>query len=73
MPPLEEILAVAGNWIEQTWHHHENGRDLIPVPSDIHNPLNHSGGFTAKHGPDGTTFAPDTDVTEIFDYDPVIN
>jgi hypothetical protein len=72
-PTKIEILDDNGNWIEQTWHHHENGRDLIPVPSEIHNPLNHSGGFAAKHGSDGTAVTPDTDVTEIFDYNPIIN
>ena len=72
-PTKIEILDDNGNWIEQTWHHHENGRNLIPVPSDIHNPLNHSGGFAAKHGPNGTIVTPDTNVTEIFDYEPIIN
>jgi hypothetical protein len=28
-----------------TWHHHQNGRDMLLVPSSIHGaPLNHSGG-----------------------------
>ena len=72
-PTRIEILDDNGNWIPQTWHHHENGRDLIPVPSDIHNHLNHSGGFAAKHGPDGTEISPDTDITEIFDYAPQMN
>ena len=31
-----EILDVNGNWIECTWHHHDDGRNLIPVPSTIH-------------------------------------
>ena len=74
-----EILKDGGNpandadWIKQTWHHHENGVDIIPVPSDIHNHISHSGGFAAKHGPDGSTITPDTDITEIFDYIPEIN
>ena len=66
-----EILDDDGNWIVQTWHHHENGRDLVPVPSAIHNHLNHSGGFTAKHGPKGAEITADTDITGLFDYDPI--
>lgn len=68
-----EILDDSGTWIEQTWHHYESAKEIMPVPSDIHNPLNHSGGFTAKHGPDGTPITPDTDISEIFDYSPIIN
>ena len=74
-----EILKDGGNpandadWIEQTWHHHENGVDIIPVPTALHNHVSHSGGFVAKHGSDGSTITPDTDITEIFDYSPEIN
>jgi len=74
-----EILRDGGDpnknsdWIEQTWHHHENGRDIIPVPTEIHNSVSHAGGFAAKHGPDGSTITPDTDITEIFNYDPLTN
>jgi hypothetical protein len=56
-----EILK-DGHWIEQTWHHHENGKDLLPIPSEIHNPLNHSGGASIKNG--------STDATAAFQYDP---
>jgi hypothetical protein len=31
-----QILDGNGNWIECTWHHHDDGRNLIPVPSTIH-------------------------------------
>ncbi len=72
-----DILRDGGNpdvesdWITQTWHHHENGKDLIPVPSEIHNPVNHSGGHATRFGPDGThlTQTPDTDVSKLYQYD----
>ncbi|CAL2083522.1 protein of unknown function [Tenacibaculum sp. 190524A02b] len=39
------------NGIEHTWHHHQDGKTLFPVPSDIHNVRSgtgfaHSGGAT---------------------------
>lgn len=38
-------VKINGIWSEQmTWHHHENGKDLIPVLSDIHNTTKHVGG-----------------------------
>lgn len=67
-----EILKDGGNpandadWIEQTWHHHENGRDIIPIPTALHNTgsggLRHSGGMATRHG--------DVDISELYDYDP---
>jgi A nuclease of the HNH/ENDO VII superfamily with conserved WHH len=30
------IKDQAGNWVECTWHHHEDGRNMIPVPSRVH-------------------------------------
>lgn len=42
-----EILDKNNNWIESTWHHHEDGRNLIPVPSNIHN---RSGGGVGHTG-----------------------
>lgn len=34
-----------GKWSEfLTWHHHENGTDLIPVPTSLHYGLPHVGG-----------------------------
>jgi hypothetical protein len=72
-PSKIEILDDNGNWIEQTWHHHENGIDIIPVPSDIHNFLNHSGGFAAKNGSDGTAVSEIVDISELFNYSPNIN
>ncbi len=38
-------VKINGKWSEQmTWHHHENGKDLIPVLSNIHNTTKHVGG-----------------------------
>ena len=38
-------VKINGQWSEQmTWHHHENGKDLVPVLSDIHNTTKHVGG-----------------------------
>jgi hypothetical protein len=72
-PGKIDILDDFGNWVEQTWHHHENGIDLVPIPSGIHNPINHSGGFSAKYGADETIITPETDITSIFNYNPQIN
>jgi hypothetical protein len=38
-----------GNRVEidgvmHTWHHHQDGKTLIPVPSSIHNSVSHTGG-----------------------------
>ena len=39
-------VKIHGHWSEQlTWHHHENGRDLIPVLSEVHNTTKHIGGI----------------------------
>ena len=32
------------NGVIHTWHHHQDGRTLFPVPSHLHNVTNHSGG-----------------------------
>jgi hypothetical protein len=38
-------VKINGKWSEQlTWHHHENGKDLVPVLSNIHNTTKHTGG-----------------------------
>jgi hypothetical protein len=64
-------FEVESDWISQTWHHHENGKDLIPIPSEIHNPINHSGGHATRFGPDGTHLnqTADTDVSGLFEYE----
>jgi len=67
-----EILKDGGDptkdadWIEQTWHHHENGKDIIPIPTKLHNTgsggLAHSGGMAVRYG--------DVDITSIIEYSP---
>jgi hypothetical protein len=32
------------NGVTHTWHHHQDARTMYPVPSDLHNITNHSGG-----------------------------
>ncbi|MCT4616191.1 MAG: HNH endonuclease, partial [Marinifilaceae bacterium] len=41
-----EIKNQDGDWVECTWHHHQDGKTLIPVPSSIHSRSNaaHIGG-----------------------------
>jgi hypothetical protein len=41
-----EVKDKDGNWIECTWHHHQDGKTLIPVPSHVHSRVNaaHIGG-----------------------------
>jgi len=64
-----DILDDNGNWITQTWHHHENGKDLFPVPSKVHNSgeggFRHSGGDTVTNG--------DPSLKGLFDYNPIFN
>ncbi len=57
-----KILNDENEWITYVWHHHENGVDLIPIPSKIHNTTSHSGGYTIKNG--------NPPVSEVFDYNP---
>ena len=64
---IEILDDDTGKWVEQTWHHHENGKDIIPVPTKLHNTgsggLRHSGGMATRHG--------DVDISSIYDdYDP---
>ena len=44
------VMDGDGNSIQYTWHHHQNGNTLFPVPTKIHNAnaggFNHSGGAT---------------------------
>ena len=62
-----DLLDDDGNWVTQTWYHHENGQDLFPVPSKIHNfpegGLDHSGGNVIKNG--------STSLEGVFDYRPI--
>ena len=45
-----DIKDSSGNWIRNTWHHHQDGKTMFPIPSNIHNVtqggFNHSGGKT---------------------------
>lgn len=33
-------------WIEYIWHHHEDGRNLVPVPANIHSKADGGAGHT---------------------------
>ena len=39
-----EIKDKNGNWLEYTWHHHEDGITLQPILTEIHNNIAHTGG-----------------------------
>lgn len=45
-----EIIDSNGNTTKYTWHHHQDGKSMFPVPSKIHNTreggFKHSGGST---------------------------
>ena len=62
-----DLLDDDGNWVTQTWHHHENGKDLFPVPSKVHNfsegGLDHSGGNAITNG--------NVSLKGVFDYSPI--
>ncbi|KAB7731511.1 hypothetical protein F5984_10115 [Rudanella paleaurantiibacter] len=32
-----KIKDASGTWVECVWHHHEDGRTLMPVPIEVHN------------------------------------
>jgi hypothetical protein len=45
IPNSTAVLIKVGNtWEKYTWHHHQDGRTLIPVLSDVHNYTAHTGG-----------------------------
>jgi hypothetical protein len=46
-----KIKNADGNWIECTWHHHQDGKTLMPVPSSVHSRANaaHIGGVQVKN------------------------
>lgn len=64
-----DLLDDNGNWITQTWHHHENAIDLFPVPSKAHNfgegGFDHSGGNTISNG--------NPSLEGVFDYTPIFD
>ncbi len=37
-------VKIGGSWKKITWHHHENGTHLLPVFTDVHTGLSHTGG-----------------------------
>ncbi len=37
-------IKIGDDWIEHTWHHHQDGRTMFPVPSSLHSAAPHSGG-----------------------------
>lgn len=32
--------------VNYTWHHHQNGKDMLLIPKDLHNNIRHSGGHS---------------------------
>lgn len=48
------------NGVTHTWHHHQDGRTMFPVPSDLHNVTNHSGGKAVLAGNLEDIFDPPT-------------
>jgi len=40
-------IKVDGKWKKFTWHHHQDGKTMIPVLQDVHRNFNHSGGKQA--------------------------
>jgi hypothetical protein len=49
-----EILE-NGGWTEYIWHHHQDGKTMMPVKTLAHDKLPHSGGFTIAD-PNKTNF-----------------
>jgi len=49
-----DILDDDGKWVTHTWHHHQNGKDLFVVPTNIHKASGfaHSGGNSLIEGID---------------------
>jgi TANFOR domain-containing protein len=37
-------IKIGDEWIEHTWHHHQDGRSMFPVKSTLHGSAPHSGG-----------------------------
>ena len=45
IPGSQKCLVKFGEeWKECTWHHHQDGRTMFPVPSETHNAFRHTGG-----------------------------
>ncbi|CAL2095797.1 HNH endonuclease [Tenacibaculum sp. 190524A02b] len=43
-----DVKNTNGDWIRSTWHHHQDGKSIFPVPSKIHNAT--QGGFSHSGG-----------------------
>ncbi|GIG55691.1 hypothetical protein Lfu02_00630 [Longispora fulva] len=37
---------------DRTWHHHEDGKTLLLIPTDIHKAVRHAGGVAIVNGLD---------------------
>ena len=37
-------IKIGDDWVEHTWHHYEDGRNMFPVPSSVHSAVQHTGG-----------------------------
>jgi len=37
-------IKIGNNWVLHTWHHHEDGLTMFPVPHSIHSSVQHTGG-----------------------------
>lgn len=53
------LVKINGKWRKITWHHHEDGKTLIPVDSDIHGATKHTGGVKTT----------ELKINNIFDYE----
>ena len=40
------LMKIMGKWKKCSWHHHQDGKTLIPVISEIHNTYNHTGSIS---------------------------
>ncbi|MFA0964001.1 HNH endonuclease [Roseivirga sp. BDSF3-8] len=40
-------IKVNDKWVEFTWHHHQDGKTMIPVRKEVHSAFSHSGGKQA--------------------------
>ena len=42
------LIKIDGKWEGPfTWHHHQDGKTMIPVKQDVHNSMSHTGGDSA--------------------------
>ncbi|WP_341755623.1 HNH endonuclease [Candidatus Tisiphia endosymbiont of Ptychoptera albimana] len=43
-----EIMGIKENPEGYTWHHIEDGRTMIAIPTDLHKAIKHTGGAAVK-------------------------